>query len=312
MSGRRIIKFYKGPAFTADLWESRNPYLRSGEIGYLLEGGITIAAKVGPGYWNDLGFIGEDIYTHADLVTNPIGDATGSLQGEKVIDILKLMLSPYQAPIISNVRNNAGGSYANIVTREIGQSASSPFSILYDINSSDNLIAGNSINVTAGGALVSEGDFPNTGNISATLVTPNPVTLTTISILVKAKHTNGITAGVTTLIKFTPKIMWVSSIVDTIPDGSTFMAQGGRQTLISDTYKHDYDVNGSGYTWIAIPTMLGISNPIFSDVTDPNAIAGYDMESKGTISINNGVATYNYTLYRSTFNLILPNKLRIS
>ena len=149
MSGLRIIKFYKGPTFTADIWSARNPYLKQGEIGYLLAGGIVTGGKVGPGFWNDLGFIGEDIYQYAGPVTNPIGDATGVLQGIRAIDILQMMLSPYAAPDFSNIRNDAGGTYANVVIREIGQSVSGSVSVLYNMAYVENMVGATPINATA-------------------------------------------------------------------------------------------------------------------------------------------------------------------
>jgi hypothetical protein len=313
MSGLRIIKYFKGPAFTADIWSARNPYLRSGEIGYLLSGGIVTGAKVGPGYWNDLGFIGEDVYPYIDPVTNKIGDVPTNIQGMKLIDILRSMLSPYQAPVISGVQNNAGGIFASTRTREIGQITNGPINIIYSVSNLQNLQGATPINITAGGVFSNEGNFANSGNISLSLTSPlNPVTPQIISILVKPIHQQGIGSGSTTVINYFPRILWFSSIDPNISSGSQLMGQSGIQSLVTSTFRRNYSFPGSGYSYVAIPAMLSPSNLVFTDVTDPNAPAGYDMISGGQFSINNGVGTYNYVIYRSQFLLIQPTILRIS
>jgi hypothetical protein len=316
MTKVRVIKYFKGPAFTADIWSDRNPYLRSGEIGYLLEGGITKAAKVGPGYWNDLGFLGEDIYTAVEDVTNPIGDATGNLQGETLADIIKMMLSPYETPDFQNIRLiiNSQASVENVYYLEVGQSLTSA-SVIYNLLNAQNLSGGTPINVTATSD-INPIDSADSGSIALSLISPpiQPVTNKTIGITLKATHTNGQTNGNgdDAQIIFRPRIMWVTSGLQSITDGSTFMGHPQIQYVLSSDYKLDYTINGNGYVWLAIPTMLSPNSPIFTDVTNPNAPADYAMSQQTTFSIYNGVGTYNYTLFRSDFYLIQSSKLRVS
>lgn len=315
MSGLRIIKYFKGPSFTADIWSARNPYLKSGEIGYLLEGGITIAAKVGPGYWNDLGFIGEDVYPHTEDVTNEIGDASGNLQGTKVIDILKLMLSPYETPSFLNIQNNAGGTFAPSRSREIGQITSGPINIIYNVLNSQNLSGATPINITAAGVFTNEGDFADTGNIALSLAAPlNPVTPLNIVITLKANHLNGITSGVdhTTTISYSPRILWMSSQNPSVVTGSVFMSSVNLQSVVSNEFKRDYTMPGNGYIYLAIPAMLSPSNLMFAEVTNPNAPSHYYVKQVGQYTINNGVGSYSYIIYRSEFFIIQPTKLRVS
>jgi hypothetical protein len=315
----RLIKYFRGPTFTASEWTVANPVLAKGEIGYELNGSLVTAAKVGNGVlaWNDLSYLGEDIYNYVEEVTNPIGDAQGSLQGLTVAEILNKMLSPYEIPTFQNIRNNArgGSDYQNIALMEVGQVISGPVSIIYNLLNAQNLSGSTPINVTAAGVFANEGNFANSGNISLTLASPlNPSTPLTITITMKNTHLQGMTGGVdaTTQIKYRARAMWVSSALTDILSGATFMSQANQQYSITDDYKQDYSFYGNGYSWIAIPSMLNPTNVIFTDVTNPNAPADYAMEAKGTLSINNGVATYNYVLYRSTYFLINPTKLRIS
>ncbi len=317
MSGLRIIKYFKGPAFTLNVWETRNPYLKSGEIGYLLEGGVTIGAKVGPGLWVDLGFIGEDVYSYSTDVTNPIGDASGNLQGTKLIDIINMMLSPYEEPAFTNIFNDSTGTYANLSVLEIGESLSS-VNIIYNTLNSQNLLGGTPVNITAGGVFNNEGNFANVSPITMSLAAPlvNQIAPQTINITLRAIHTNGTTSGVgqTTQIKFKPRILWLSAYTDTVSSGGQFMGLGNRNSILSADYKENtYEFEGYGYMWIAVPSMLGPNaNMIFSDVSNPDAPSPIDMRVNNTFSINNGTGTYNYSLFRSDYYLYNPTKLKIS
>jgi len=96
-----------------------------------------------------------------------------------------------------------------------------------------------------------------------------------------------------------------------MPDSAAFMAHSSKQTLVADSYKRDYSFAGNGYPWLAIPAMYGITSPVFTDVTNPNAPMNYSMEDMGSLVINNGVTSYTYQLYRSTYSLINPTTLRV-
>lgn len=310
---RKVIRYYQGPSFTENEWTIRNPYLELGEVGYLLDGGIVINSKVGPGRWNDLDYMGSDIYPYPDAITNPIGDVTSPVNGLAIKDIVRKMISPYVAPTITSLSNNAGGSYLSSITREIGLSVTSPVMVNFNITNEGNLSGATPINITAGSVFSNEGNFANVRPIAMSLAAPlSPSVTTIVTISVKLTHTNGITNSYNTYIRFYPKIMWFSSILSLISDSATFMAQANRQTAITNSYTRDYGFLGSGYSWVAIPTMLNPTSPVFTDVTDPNLPAGYSMEDMGTLSINNGVSTYMYRLYRSTFNLINGTTLRIA
>lgn len=313
---KRVTRYFQGPSFTEAQWSTRNPYLRKGETGYVLDGttGKVTGMKTGPGLWNELTLLGSDLYPYTDMVTNPIGDATGILQNNSLALILKKMLSPYQIPVISSLTNNAlsGGGYSSAVIREIGQSLPGPVNIKFNLTNGGNLSGASPINVTAGGVFTNEGDHTNILPIALNLASAlNPGATTMVTITVKAAHQNGTTSSVNTTIAFYPKAMWGSSVLSSV-DATQFMAISNKGTRISNGYKTDYSFPGNGYSWLAIPSMLGPTNPVFTDITNANLPANYPMEDKGVISINNGVSTYNYNMYRSTYNLISPTILRIS
>lgn len=312
---KRVIRYFQAPSFTEAQWSARNPYLRKGETGYVLDSnGLVSGMKVGPGLWNDLELLGSDLYPYSDTVTNPIGDATGILQDTTISSILKKMLSPYQAPAITNLTNNSssGGGFSSSVIREIGQSLSGPVQVKFTLSNQVNILGASPVNITAGGTFSNEGNHAFTLPISLLLPSPlNPGVTTLVTISVKVAHTNGFSNIATTSIAFYPKAMWGSSALASV-DATQFMAITNKGTRISNGYKTDYSFPGNGYSWLALPSMLSPTGLVFTDVTNPNLPANYAMESKGTISINNGVATYNYDLYRSTFNLISPTILRVA
>lgn len=309
---KKVIRYFQGPTYTAGDWTARNPYLKIGEIGYLLESGIVTRAKVGPGYWNDLTYLADDIYPYSDAITNVIGDVNSPVNGQKLAAIIKKMISPYVQPAISNLTNNLGGLSLNIVTREIGESFNTSFQLNFVLANGSNLSGATPVNVDGAGIFTS-GAFPLALPISMSILSPPfaPTLVTEINIGVTLTHLLGTTPAQITKIRVYPKVMWVSSILSSMPLGSDFMAAAGKQMTVTNSYKRDYGFAGGGYSWLAIPSMLGPASLVFTDVTNPDLPLGYSMESKGTLSINNGVGTYNYEMYRSTFNLIQPSTLRV-
>ena len=300
----RLIKYIRHPAFPAALLTSRNPYLDMGEIVFELDGtNKPKRFKVGPGNWNSLPYFIDDRYTLAAPPTNPIGDATGDLEGLTVREVLEKMLNPYLVPVISNVRNNAAGSFANARTVEIGTSLSGVIRILYEVSAAGNLSGATPINVTAGGIFSNEGNFANTGTIDMNLTAPlSPNIRTQYTINVRAIHQQGQTVPVTTTIDFVPRIIWGVSQLSSYT-AADINNLSSKQTIISSVFKRDYNFNGQGYAVVAIPTMLGISNPLFADVTNPVAPSVFSMDDMGTLNINNGVGTYTYQIFRSTYYL---------
>lgn len=306
----RVIRYFQSPAFTAAEWSARNPYLNVGEVGYLIEGGLVTRAKVGPGYWNALNFVGLDQYPYSDLITNPIGDVTAPVDGETLVDIIRKMISPYVSPVISSLVNDISGVYELEATLEIGRSFSGPINLLYNITYPGNLSGATPIHVDGGAYFVS-GNYDINQPIPVSILSPplSPGAPLTLQIALTATHINGVTSPVVTTIKFAPRIMWTSSPLSTISDGSIFV---GKSKTISTDFKNDYAFPGGGYSWLAIPSMLSPSALMFTDVTNPDLPGPYSMESMGTlVAVNNGVGTYNYELYRSTFSLINSTKLRV-
>lgn len=312
--GNRVIKFIRHGIFTAAQLTARNPYLDVGELIYE-RGSNTLArrCKVGPGRWNDLPYFQDNIFTTTGIPTNPIGDADEDISDQDLKTIIQKMLFPALPPVISAVQNNAGGQYGNQRVIELGTSLSGTILVAYNISNPGSLSGSNPILVDAGGIFSSEGAKPNSSPISLTLSTPlNPSTITTYTINLRAVHTRGTTDPVNSTISFLPRIIWGVSPLTSFT-GSDIVNLSQKQSVLSSGYKRDYQFNAPGYCVIAVPVMFGITNPVFSDVTNPNAPGAFSMEDLGTLTVNNGVGSYLYQIYRSSFYITAPSStLRIA
>jgi hypothetical protein len=221
------------------------------------------------------------------------------------------MLNEYQDPVVSGVQNDGGtGLFASTKVIEIGNSVTNAVNVQYSVSNQANLSGANPINVTAGGRFTNEGYFPF-GDISLTHAGFNPTALDLITISLQATHIQGLSNIATTKLQFDPKI--ISAVSQTkVLDGTAIMALPNKVFNITRDYTRDYTFGSAGHSVVCIPTMLGVSSPTFTDVTDPNAPAGYAMDDLGVMSINNGVGTYDYQVYASTYYLLNSTILRIS
>lgn len=311
---RKVILYYRGPAYTEAQWSARNPLLQAGEVGYVKHAttGLVHKAKVGPGRWNDLPYF-PDVVWDAGTVTAPIGDATGNLDDQTVMQILEKMLKPYVVPQIVNLTNNAqGGSPQSIATREIGAALSGVVRLQYEVINPQNLTA-TPINVSSGGIFSNDGNFANTGSIDMNLAAPlSPNVVTVYDINVKPLHAQGEGLTVKTQIKYVPRAIWGVSPLTTLT-ASQLNAIGQKQTVLMDNFRRDYEFTAAGYPWLAIPTMLNPTGLVFTDVTNLNNPEGFEFEDMGALSVNNGVGTYNYQLFRGTYYLTESfSRLRVS
>jgi len=310
MSKQRVIKYVRHPAFSAAQLTSRNPLLDIGEVVFELDGSNKPTKfKVGPGRWNDLPYFVDNIFTLSTSVSNPIGDAKGVLLGQSSRQILEKMLNPYQIPSITGITNNAGGSFASVRTLEIGQVVSGTINVNYIVANATNLLGATPIVVSAGNIFSNEGNFSHSGSLALTLGSSlNPSTIATYNINVSLVHQQGTTSPVSTTFRFYPKLIWGTTAVAN-PTSSDIIALTQKQTLISNAYRRDYSFQSTGYCVVAIPAMLNPTAMTFTDVTDPNAPAGFSMENLGTITINNGVGTYSYVILRSTYFITASNSI---
>lgn len=306
------VKYFQFARGAATEWSDRNPTLLSGEVGWELDqNGVPFRYKIGPGAWNDLPFRDTAIYPYSGEVETPVGDAKGNLEGLLAVEILNLMLNPYVAPVLSSPQNDAGGSFSGSHTFEIGQSITGPVAVSVNTTKENNLVGLEPFTVTAGGVFNNEGTFAQ-DNILLSLDTPlAPQVDTIVNIAIRAAHQQGNTNTVNTSIRFFPKIIWGVSTKEDLLSGDWLTLSGGGR-LVTNDFTRDYSFPGNGYSWIAIPSMLNPTSPTFTDVTDPSAPTGYGMVPKGGVVIDNGVGTYQYTTFRSTFSLGNSTILRIS
>lgn len=292
------------PQYTAAEWSGENPTLAAGQIGIEQDdNGLALRLKIGPGIWKDLEYFNNSTFEDSVSITNPIGDASGDLSGVSAAEILKLMLSPYQVPVISELKNNAGGTYNEENIINLGESISGTISLQFSVANDANLDGSTPINVNAGGVFSNEGDFAN-GQIDLTLAsTLTPTLLTNIEIKVKATHTNGETEEVSTFIRFQPQIIWGVS-PNTSLTASEIANIPQKQTLVTDEYRNEYEFTAAGYLYLCIPSTLDPQNVIFADKTNELIPLPVEMTDLGVVAnVNNGFGTYNYQVFRTTHSI---------
>lgn len=301
------VRYFNHPAFLASDWQSRNPRLQKGEMGFELDIStlLPVRAKVGPGLWNSLDYIEFAYWDDVNPVNSPIGDATGVLQGKSLKEILDLMLNPYVAPVFSGVLNDAGSVFAAESILEIGQTLSGNVNVQYSLSNQANLVGATPINITSLPSVFSnEGNFA-VGSQALALTAPlTPSVVTDYVITLIATHTNG-TSTDTTNFKFVPRILTGVSQNSTILP-SEWVNLSNKASYVSDVFERDYTFGAIGYHYLAIPSMLSPGAPVFTDVTNPNAPGPYGFDYIGQQTINNGVGSYAYETYRSTY-LITQN-----
>ena len=307
------VKRFFNPTYSKEDWERLNPFLQAGELGIQLDdAGNASQMKVGPGNWNDLQFIEDDVYPYSDLVTNQIGDVTAGedRSGDLAIDIIRDMISPYVPTSLSNATNDAAGGFASTSVIKTGQSVTSQVRVTFAVAAPENLIPSNNIFISAGGIFTNEGFFTyDGGSITLTLGTPlSPTGQVDYAITIKAIHQRGESNTVTTTISFRPEVIFGSS-ADPALNATGLGQLTGRKT--TKNYRGDYAFTVN-YSYYGIPLSLDPSNVQFADVTNPNSIQGYSMLDLGVFTVNNGVGTYDYRFYRSEFNLLVSTIMRVS
>ena len=312
------IKDIENPTLPLAEMDALDPILKKGQIVFVLEPDYSVRRfKTGNGInaWSELEFMGIDEYPYTDLVTNPIGDLKvgDSLFERSTVDILRDALSPYKVPAITLLKNNAKGTFQSTTQFEVGQSFSSAVSLTFSVDDANNLIDGDSIEVLAPEFVVSN-PYPNqTINITpVSALTPStPITYT---IQVRGIHDQGNTPYSSTTIKFDGKIIWGASALSDLTSNAQALAligQGGGSIVSSDP-KRTYNINSVGYGFVLIPGFVTTAGLVWTEVSDPNAPASLTMVNMGTISLNNGIGTYNYTKFRTPFNNTSAIKLKAS
>lgn len=307
MTKQKFIDAFIEPHFPEADLVSENPYLPEGIKCYSTnpnDANKVIGGKIGPGYWNELKYISgkEDTFTVTTDVTNPLGDATGTLLGKTAIEILELQLNPYKEVEITSVQNNAQVSYKTNAVVEIGKPLASIIVQLVVANIG-NINLTTPINIGTNGSF-QEGDFGYNGNIVLTKTVPSsPILPITYNIDVKVKDKNGnYSATKRTTVAYAPNIIVGVKQTDSITP-TEFANIASRVNKISNTYKGQYSFLIAGFGYIGIPSMLNPTNVQFKDVTNPNALGIIDMTYVGTLTVNNGVTTYDYEIYRTTYYL---------
>ena len=315
------VKYFYNPAYTAVEWESRNPLLKAGQIGFEIDSftGLVTKMKVGAGNWNDLEYQSVETYPFDDPVTNQIGDVKldDVLQGEDISGIIRKMVSPFVLPTMNSATNDADGSLGATSVLDVGQSVDTSVDVSYVITNPENLAAGANIFVSASGIFTNEGFNVHTGIPLVMLLAAslNPISAQTFNIDLYAKISGGeITNTVTTKISFYGALLWGYDLdpdlflVDQVYN-NPFPVENRK---VASSYENTYSFVGTGYAYMLIPTMMSPSNVGFLEVTNPSQPSNYSMLYVGTRTINNGTTSYTYEIWRSEFNIISNTKMQVT
>ncbi len=305
------------PTFLHSELVELNPLLRDGETVYIKEdeNGRLVRKKVGPGFYNDIDFF-EDDYFGEDLeVTNVLGDLPNNIKGLTVKETLTKIVAPYKDPVVTLAQNNAlNGIFENEKVIEVGQSIAGPVLVNYQISNSKNLAEEDPIVVFANGKFSNEGTFPVTGQVSLSLGSPFiPTGLESLGITVSSINSDGETIpGATTTIKSVARIISGFSTNPNL-DANQFLSISGRTDTVTDNPEGDFPFIGIGYRFIAVPVMLiDTDGLVFTDVTYPGRTSPIEMLPGSVLTINNGVGTYDYQVYRSKYLLLGSSSIRVT
>jgi len=320
------VKYFYNPSYTENDWGNLDPVLKKGQMGVVMDiDNITVRGfKIGDGVnkWTLLPLQNEDIYIYDDLVTNEIGDVKvgDSLEGEKVVDIIRRMVSPFVNPTITNATNDADGVLKNAAIVEVGNSVDTSVNLNYNALASENLKETNNIFVVDLSSIFdNSGLHTHTGSpINLTLkasLAPTSPTKYTIGVYGLIEG-GGVTATANTTINFYSTVLWgYDTNADLYPDGGSYNnSLPTENRLVAASYKATYSFVGTKYAYMLVPVDMitaGVSI-IFEEVTNTNQPSNYSMLEMGTVTINNGSATYDYVVYRSEFEIIVNTKMKLS
>lgn len=294
-------------------WSTKNPVLKSGELGFEVELGmgnaiISSKGKIGDGVtnWNDLPYTYEDIYPYAERTTQTVGGipANSLLEGRKLFDIVRELVSPYVKPSFTSFKANNNNS----LIYEIGTKLPATLNLTWALSSFDNVADNNT-------GVISSNDinaFQNLGNVNLkslvyTLNTTSNYTYNlpnSIQIRIDGKDTIGGNINRDTIdINWVGRIIYgvnASGSVKTTTDINNLSNQ-----ILSNNVKRDYNFT-NGYPFILIPAFNDPGNLVFIDNDNGLNFSMarqnvWDSTLPASISYNNGNTTFNYNVYRGEF-----------
>lgn len=314
-----IIQHYTA---TKAQWESKNPVLPNRTFGieatYNIGNVLTSTRiKFGDGLtaWNNLPYSNSNIFDEEVITTTQVfGLQSGTnLQGLDIKEVIKQLVTPYQIPVLSNLRNNN-----NVETRfEIGTPLPANVNLTWVLSNLDN--ANQNGTVSASSSAFTNLGAVNIKNQSFNLVSVNGFTSTipsTLSINLQGTNTNNQTITQTqTLIKWLGRIRWGSRSVNNITTQANINNLANNQ-LKENINSTEYQFE-SGFCFICIPSFLvpgNINDLKFRDASTGLRFPFLRQDEFGfpaTISYNNGNATFNYTIFRSVNAYGVPSRLTI-
>ena len=298
-------------------WSTKNPILRSGEPGIESD---TARLKLGDGSttWDNLEYIGDDIYNETILATVNLGDikAGDTIEGKKVTELLKSILSAYIKPTFTSFTANTKTS----INLEIGVPLLSAYNLTWNLSNLSNVQ-----DTTSG--IISCDDinaFNNLGNVnlkdlSLNLNSVSGYTYNTpdkISLTITGQDIKGSNIG-NKKIDFN----WLSEVRYGVKSASGITTQNGIDTLGTSFLS---DKNGLvktypfniGYPFISVPEYIDVSDIKFIDAENGLKFSMaaqniWDNTLPELVQYNNGNTTYNCRIFRGEFYYNAPTSVKI-
>lgn len=308
-------------ATTAE-WELKNPILRKGEPGVeiVLDNGEVVAnnLKVGDGLntWSVLPYTSDNLYNYSDLTTVTLGgiEAGTSLEGKKLKDIIKDLLSPYIIPSFTTIEVND----VPFINLEVGKPLPTNLVTTWSFSNLANMADEST------GLIQSDKD-----DILATPVSINPTDLT---------YTIVTSGAVTSIVPLESVIQLAGyDIENNLINSDQFLINwkgliryGVNATGIVSSSSHVNALSNSiltndpdgtysflnGYPFILIPNFIDMSNKSFVDGDSGLAFAmdlqsNYDSNLPSQVVYNNGSINITYNIYRGEFFYNAPTQIII-
>lgn len=315
----------QGLVASKERWEEKNPVLLNGETGveiFVSNEKVYKRTKTGDGVtpWNLLSYNDLNLYPYVENATTTIGGLNSGTNwyNKPIQDIVKQIITPYINPSIKYLRFNNSSS----TTLEVGTpfNSGSTHSLSWDLNTEGNVANQNTGTLwSSESGIVDEfGNSLNKGNVNLLQDSPFTISFTntykkdtpgTLSFYVQGFNTNGASmSSKVASISWIGKIYWGSSPLNKL-ETATQVKDLVNKSLGNGN--RDYDFNGGGYSYVAIPSFLNISEAVFQDidlvtgaVISEYAINTQDNWESGalqTITVNNGYIDIPYVILRSQY-----------
>lgn len=230
---------------------------------------------------------GADIYMSTDPVTATIGGilAGENLSGKTAVEIIDLLIHPYQAPTFSSFS-------LGLTQLEIGAPIPTPVTFSWGATQPANINT-NSITISENGGTVFGAGLANDGSEIIDIGASVLNTTGSKTFKIEATNTKGVIFSRTTSVNWVARIYYGESILESLDESGI---KSLRTSKLGSTKAGTYIFNDGGYKYIAYPDSFGDFNT-FKDVASNMDVV---LETPFTLVdvVVNGV-TVSYRVYKS-------------